>query len=129
MQNQVMTPGNETRLRALVVDDDDTVIDQVTKVLHAAGYSVEASFDGLDALRRCQSARYDVVVCDLRMPRLSGLSLLSNLGPTVNAATRVVIVSALDDDSLRQQALASGAAAYLVKPLAAGMLRAAVKGE
>ena len=116
-------------MRALVVDDDDTVLDFLTQVLHRMEYAVEHAFDGLDALRRCQSARYDIVVCDVRMPRLSGLSLLSNLGQTLNAETRIVMISALDDDSLRRQALASGASAYLIKPLSGEMLRQAIGGD
>ncbi len=60
------------------------------------------------------------------MPRLSGLSLLSNLGQTQNADSRVVMISAFDDSSLRRQALASGASVYLVKPVTMAMLRDAV---
>jgi CheY-like chemotaxis protein len=104
-------------LRALVVDDDEACIEHVMGVLHKFGWAADASHDGLDALRRCQMTRYDLVICDIRMPRLSGLSFLSNLSQTQNAMTRVVIVSALDDRAIRRQALASGASAYLVKPL------------
>ena len=124
-----MSFRTDQKLRALVVDDDDTVLDFLTQVLHRMEYAVEHAFDGLDALRRCQSARYDIVVCDVRMPRLSGLSLLSNLGQTLNAETRIVMISALDDDTLRRQALASGASAYLIKPLSGEMLRQAIGGE
>ncbi len=104
-------------LRALVVDDDESCIEHVTGVLRKFGWIAEESADGLDALRRCQQARYDLVICDVRMPRLSGLSFLSNLPQTQNATTRVVMLSALDDRSIRRQALASGASAYLIKPL------------
>jgi len=121
-----MSSSPEQKLRALVVDDDDTVIDFLTQVLHRMNFTVEHAFDGLDALRRCQSASYDIVICDVRMPRLSGLSLLSNLSQTLNAETRVVMVSALDDDSLRRQAMASGATHYLIKPLTAETLCAAI---
>lgn len=121
-----MANGKKTKLRALVVDDDETVTDHVTQLLHRMGFAVEQSFDGLDALRRCQSVRYDIVLCDVRMPRLSGLSLLTNLGQTPNADTRIVMISALDDDALRKQALASGASAYLIKPLTVEMLREAL---
>ncbi|MBL8521089.1 MAG: response regulator [Betaproteobacteria bacterium] len=113
-------------LRALVVDDDEACIEHVTSVLRRFGWAVEPSHDGLDALRRCQSARYDIVICDVRMPRLSGLSFLSNLGQTLNANTRVVMLSALDDRAIRRQALASGASAYLVKPLATEALIEAI---
>jgi DNA-binding response OmpR family regulator len=121
-----MPAATPKKPRSLVVDDDETIIDHVTYVLRQSGFDVEQAFDGLDALRRCQSARYDLIVCDVRMPRLSGLSLLSNLAQTQNADSRVVMISAIDDSALRKQALASGASVYLVKPLSAEALRAAV---
>ncbi len=124
-----MPPPLDPQLRALVIDDDETVVDQVTQVMHKMGFTVERSMDGLDALGRCQSNRFDVIVCDVRMPRLSGLSFLSNLGHTLNSATRVVMISALDDNAIRNQALASGAYVYLVKPIAMQELRDAVGAE
>ena len=124
-----MPPPLDPQLRALVIDDDETVIDQVTQVMHKMGFAVERSIDGLDALGRCQSNRFDVIVCDVRMPRLSGLSFLSNLGNTLNGTTKVIMVSALDDNAIRNQALASGASAYLVKPIVTQDLRDAVGTE
>lgn len=121
-------PDIEHRTRALVVDDDEAAIDHVTSVLHRLGFDVEKSFDGLDALRRCQSSPYDIIVCDVRMPRLSGLSLLTNLRNTRNCVTRVVMISALEDPSIRRQALATGASAYLVKPLNGQVLVQAIVG-
>jgi two-component system chemotaxis response regulator CheY len=94
--------------------------------MHKMGYAVERSFDGLDALRRCQSSRFDIVICDVRMPRLSGLSFLSNLARSPNALPKFIMVSALDDNAIRRQALSSGASAYLVKPVATQALRDAV---
>lgn len=127
--NMPLSPTeNARRTRALVVDDDDAAVDHVTSVLHRLGFDVEKAFDGLDALRRCQSVTYDIIVCDVRMPRLSGLSLLSNLRNTQNSVTRVVMISALEDPSVRRQALASGAADYLVKPLNAQTLVEAIAG-
>ena len=104
-------------LRALVVDDDEACVEHVSSVLRRFEWIAEHAADGLDALRRCQAVRYDLVICDVRMPRLSGLSFMSNLSQTQNATTRVVMLSALDDRSIQRQALASGASAYLVKPL------------
>ena len=121
-----MSDKNDQQPRALVVDDDETIIEQVTQVMHKMGFAVERSTNGLDALRRCQAARFDVVICDVRMPRLSGLSFLSNLAHTPNAESKVIMISALDDHSIRRQSLASGASAYLVKPIAAQVLRDAI---
>ena len=94
--------------------------------MHQLGFTVETSFDGLDALKRCQSSRFDIVLCDVRMPRLSGLSFLSNLARTSEPIPKVIMVSALDDNSIRRQALATGASAYLVKPVALQVLKDAV---
>ena len=121
-----MASPDDSTLRALVVDDDETFIDHITYLMHKMGYAVERSFDGLDALKRCQSSCFDVVICDVRMPRLSGLSFLSNLSRATDAMPKCIMVSALDDNSLRRQALATGASAYLVKPIEAQALRDAV---
>jgi two-component system chemotaxis response regulator CheY len=104
-------------LTALVIEDDETCVDQAGAVLRRLGLDVEHATDGLDGLQRCRAKRYDLIICDVRMPRLSGLSFLSNLPRTGNATTRVVMLSALDDAAIRRQALASGASAYLVKPM------------
>jgi DNA-binding response OmpR family regulator len=112
--------------RALVVDDDDTVVEHVTQVLHKMAFAVDCAVDGLDALERCHSNRFDVIICDIRMPRLSGLSFLSNLGKTLNATARVIMISGLDDNVIRNQVLSSGASMYLVKPIAAQDLRDAI---
>ena len=117
--------GNST-LCALVVDDDETFVDHISYLMHKMGYAVERSFDGLDALKRCQSSRFDIVICDVRMPRLSGLSFLSNLSRATDAMPKCIMVSAIDDNSLRRQALASGASAYLIKPIEAQALSDAV---
>ncbi|MEQ1515942.1 MAG: response regulator [Usitatibacteraceae bacterium] len=115
-----MKPG------ALVIEDDEAVAEHVAQVLRKMGYDVEYSLDGLDALRVCQAGSFDVIICDVRMPRLSGISFLSNLGKTASAGAKVIMISALDDNSIRNQSLALGATAYLVKPLVVQELRDAI---
>ena len=121
-----MSTTSKPQPHALVVDDDETFVDQVTYAMHQLGFTVETSFDGLDALKRCQSSRFDIVLCDVRMPRLSGLSFLSNLARTSEPIPKVIMVSALDDNAIRRQALATGASAYLVKPVASQVLKDAI---
>jgi DNA-binding response OmpR family regulator len=123
-----MSSKQEPQPRALVVDDDEVAVDHLVLLLKKMGFMVETAPDGFAALHLCQSGTFDVIVCDVRMPKLSGLSFLTNLGRTKNATSRVVMISAFDDNSIRDQALASGAAAYLVKPIGAEELRDAVGG-
>ena len=121
-------PRTDSQPCALVIDYDETVVDQITQVMHKMGCAVQNFIDGLDGLGRCQSSRFDVIVCDVRMPRLSGLSFLSNLANTPNAATKVIMISTLDDNAIRNLVLASGASAYLVKQIATQSLRDSIGG-
>lgn len=63
-------PGN-----ALVVDDDDAVAELLADVLGSAGHSVDMAHDGRTALDRMAERRYDIVLCDLRMPVMDGPQL------------------------------------------------------
>ncbi len=112
--------------RALVVDDDDTVLEQLTGILQRMGFVVEQSTDGLAALRLCQSTDFDVVVCDVRLPRLSGTSFLSNLSRMPHRIKKIIMISALDDSVVKREVLAGGASAYLVKPISSQTLRDAI---
>lgn len=118
MFNQATPPR-----RALVIDDDETMVEQLSGVLRKIGFAVEQSSDGLDALHRCQNADFDLVVCDVRMPRLSGTSFLNNLSRTPHRIGKIIMISALDDPAVKRQCLAAGATAYLVKPISAQTLR------
>ena len=112
-----MNEVNDKKVRrALVVDDDDVMVEYVSSVLRSAGYQVESCGDGMTALEQFRAAPFDVVIVDVRMPRLSGISFLKNLRLTAASACRVVLLSAMDDQKLQREALDAGAVAYLVKP-------------
>jgi two-component system, cell cycle sensor histidine kinase and response regulator CckA len=101
----------------LLVDDEETVLQVEGSMLEYLGYTVVTSASPLEALDlyRAGKERIDVVVLDLRMPRLSGLECLRALRE-IEPSVRVVLVSGTDDSRLAQ-AQAYGAAAVLLKPL------------
>lgn len=66
-------------LRILVVDDEEAIRHASTRFLERVGHQVHAAADGLEALRLLESAHYDVIVSDIRMPGLSGETLLGRL--------------------------------------------------
>ena len=117
-----------TQKRALVVDDDITIVEYVSAVLRRAGYHVETASDGMTALEMYRASRFDAVVCDLRMPKLSGISFLKNLRLTAQSACRVVLLSAMDDPAIRREAVEAGAVAYLLKPASSNAIIDAVSG-
>ena len=101
--------------RALVVDDDPTMVEYVSAVLRRAGYLVDTADNGLTALEVYRANPFDAVVCDIRMPKLPGTSFLKNLRLTAQSTCRVVLLSAMNDQTIRREALEAGAVAYLLK--------------
>jgi putative nucleotidyltransferase with HDIG domain len=88
----VPDPMTSTFARLLLVDDDRSFLDILTDRLREAGYFVDATSDGADALRRAQDSGYDVALLDLIMPGLGGLEL----GDRIKAAspdTEVLILT------------------------------------
>ena len=119
---------NAVQKRALVVDDDSTMVEYVSAVLRRAGYHVETADNGLTALEMYRASPFDAVVCDIRMPKLPGTSFLKNLHLTSQSTCRVVLLSAMDDQTIRREAMEAGAVAYLVKPASSKAILEAVSG-
>ena len=100
----------------LVVDDSFTTRTLEKSILEAAGYRVTTAVDGAEALEILQRDGADLVVSDIEMPRLDGLSLASILKRDPRfAAMPVVLVTSLDRPGDRERGLATGADAYVVK--------------
>ena len=114
--------------RALVADDDEVMVEYVAATLRQAGYSVETCRDGMTALEKFRAAPFDVVVIDLRMPRLSGIGFLNNLRLTADVKCRFVMLSGMDDQKTQRDAIAAGANAYLIKPASMQKILEAVTG-
>ena len=120
--------ANAIQKRALVVDDDSTMVEYVSAALRRAGFHVETAGDGMTALEMCRAGHFDAVVCDIRMPKLSGNSFLMNLRLTSESNCRVVMLSSMADDAIKREVLAAGAVAYLVKPASSKAIIEAVSG-
>ena len=123
-----MIEESAVKRRALVADDDEVMVEYVAATLRQAGYSVETCRDGMTALEKFRAAPFDVVVIDLRMPRLSGIGFLNNLRLTADVKCRFVMLSGMDDQKTRREALAAGANAYLIKPASMQKILEAVTG-
>jgi DNA-binding response OmpR family regulator len=115
-------------LRALVVDDDDAMVEYVSRVLQGAGYQVETCGDGMAALEKFRASSFDVAIVDVRMPRLSGISFLKNLRLSAGSPQRIVLLSGVDDVALQREAMEAGASAYLVKPASVTAIIEAASG-
>ncbi len=112
----------------LVADDDEDVRGTIAEYLRAHNFEVIEAADGFDTLLKVKRARPGVVVLDLLMPRLGGLEALKQIHGS-NPETIVVIITGVGDPGLRKQALSSGAATVLTKPLDLAELKRAVSSR
>ncbi len=99
-----------------VVDDEESVRKALVRVLQAAGFSARAFASGTEFLNSWHFARPDCLVLDLQMPGLSGVEVQQSL-KTAGANFPIVIITAHDSPTLREECISAGAVEYLCKPL------------
>ncbi len=110
----------------LVVEDDPRVARIVERALSEAGHRIETAADGIDGLMRAQTGAFDVVVLDVMLPALDGLSVCRTLREQ-GVRTPVLLLTARDAVPDRVRGLDAGADDYLVKPFALEELLARVR--
>ncbi len=103
-------------MRALVIEDDARIAGFLRRGLREEGYAVEVAGDGEEGLRTALTEPCDVIVLDLMLPKLDGVSVLKRLRR--ERSTPVLILTARDAVEDRVQGLNAGADDYLVKPFA-----------
>ncbi len=99
----------------LVVDDEENIRHMLSVSLAKEGYVVEAAPDGATALSRLREGKFDVVLCDVRMPRLGGIELLDKVTEE-GLRTVMVMMSAYGAQDQAIEAIKKGAYDYLRKP-------------
>lgn len=101
--------------RILVVDDEARIADFLSQALSAEGFTVDTAFDGSRALELAGTGEYDLVVLDLRLPAVDGVSVLRRL-VEARPEQPVLILSALSDPRAKVRCMELGAADYVSKP-------------
>lgn len=114
-------------MKILLVEDNISLAEMLEEQFVRAGYIVDAARTGADALNAIKDVPYDVVVLDLGLPELDGLSVLKNIRSSSDYTPPVVILTARDDVDSRILGLDSGADDYVVKPFDWGELEARVR--
>jgi DNA-binding response OmpR family regulator len=113
------TPANQSPVhlkRILLVEDDDALANVYVSRLQAEGFDIRRVANGEDALAAALAYHPDLVVLDVMMPKVSGFDVLDILRNTPETANlKVIMLTALSQDSDKQHAEALGADEYLVK--------------
>jgi two-component system alkaline phosphatase synthesis response regulator PhoP len=114
--------------KALVVEDDPDIVELIDHYLRAEGFEVESLGDGRQALERLRAGGHDVVILDLQLPGLDGLSLCAELRHDKRTRSLpVIMLTARGDEADRVVGLEVGADDYVVKPFSPKELVARVR--
>jgi excisionase family DNA binding protein len=103
------------RPRVLVVDDEASIRDLLAKTLALAEYDVDVAPDGRSALERMRMNPYDLLIADLKMPGMDGLTVIRE-AKRYKADLPVIIITGFSTESSAIEAVNLGVAGYLTKP-------------
>lgn len=114
--------------RLLVVDDEPRIVSFVSRALAAEGYGVDSAQDGARALELVRARSYELVILDLLLPGVDGVSVLREIMES-RPEQRVLVLSALSDVESKVQCLDLGASDYVAKPFSLAELVARVRAR
>jgi CheY-like chemotaxis protein len=109
--------------RILIAEDEPDIRELITLTLQFGGYDVVSTKDGVEAIEVAQKGNFDLILMDVRMPRMTGYEACRHLRE--NEATKhipVVFLSAKGQEAEVQAGLEAGANQYILKPFAPDML-------
>ena len=107
--------ASNARPRVLVVDDEASIRDLLSKTLALAEYDVDVAPDGRSALERMRMYPYDLLIADLKMPGMDGLTVIRE-AKRYKGDLPVIIITGFSTESSAIEAVNLGVAGYLTKP-------------
>ena len=113
-------------MRILIVEDEPNLLNVIKKKLTLENYSVDTCDNGIDALDFIDLAPYDLILLDIMLPKLDGLSVLDNIRKN-NNTTPVILLTANDSIKDKVTGLDLGADDYLIKPFSFDELLARIR--
>ncbi len=112
----------DRKIELLVLDDEEIVCARLKPILEKAGYSVETFTKSLDAQKRLEEKRFDIVVTDLKMADIDGLELF-RFAKDRWPETEVILISGFATVDITRKALQSGVRDIIPKPFKIAQLR------
>jgi DNA-binding response OmpR family regulator len=109
-------------IRILVVDDELDTLGLIQLTLQTAGFLVEVTNTGADALHKIRNETYDVVLLDIMMPDMSGFDILRVLHSEQESFPPIIFLTAKGMEEDRELGISLGASDYLIKPATRGDL-------
>tara|TARA_R110000772_G_scaffold152179_4_gene262971 strand:+ start:569 stop:1264 length:696 start_codon:yes stop_codon:yes gene_type:complete len=103
-------------MKILIVEDNKDIAENIADYLEPLGYTLDFAADGLSGLHLAVTQAYDVIVLDLMLPGMSGISICQKLRQEGNINTPVLMLTARDQLDDKLEGFQAGADDYLVKP-------------
>jgi len=101
----------------LIVDDSNSVRMAIRMALTGAGYAVTEAADGAQGLSKANGSKFDMIITDLNMPNMDGLTMIRTLRKSpAQCGTPILFLTTESEDAMKQQAKTAGATGWLVKP-------------
>ncbi|MDR3678427.1 MAG: response regulator transcription factor [Flavipsychrobacter sp.] len=101
--------------KILIIEDDQRLSELIKRGLEEQGYATEVAFDGETGNKLVQSNRYDLIITDIILPKISGLDVCKNIRAT-NSFIPIIMLTALGTTDDKVEGFDAGANDYLVKP-------------
>lgn len=104
----------------LVIDDEELIIKSLIKLLEKQGYGVFVAKNGWDALAIAEEEKFDLIVCDIRIPGMNGVETIQAIHKYLEennqALTPVIFITGYADDDIQKKAEELNPIAYIFKP-------------
>jgi FixJ family two-component response regulator len=121
-----MVAFNKETVAVFLLDDDSSVLKATRRLLDSVGWKVEAFTDPIEFLECAATYCPDLAIIDILMPEMSGLEVQTRLRG-ISPSTRVIMLTARDDPSVRRMAMNAGASAFFIKGVESSEFLAGVK--
>ncbi len=99
----------------LIIDDEQQLLKLVSMLLTQKGYQVETAVDGIEGIEKLSSQQFDLVICDLNMPRLDGIGVIKKARSSGND-TPFIFFTGHGNETLMIESLKYGARGFINKP-------------
>jgi two-component system response regulator PilR (NtrC family) len=118
--------SDRKKYHILLVDDEESMREFLSIMLHREGYRVDAAADGVQAIARLKEQDYDLIISDIKMPRVGGLELLAHVRERA-PETVMIMITAFSTTEEAVEAMKQGAYDYITKPFKNEEIRLIVK--
>ena len=116
MMDESLSPAcGQGPRRLLVIDDESNMRHMLAAMLKNSGYSVDTASEGLEGMKMLERSSYDFILCDIKMPKMDGMTFLKTAGDLVKHST-VIMMSAYGTVETAIEAMKLGAYDYISKP-------------